>query len=279
MTVVGYLLELRSASSSFNFNGRSRTLIHALEILGDIWRQASTAVSAAPNCADPVSNRSTARTPTVLPTGTYDSFNRLPAHLRGNSKYAWANPINRPSHAGASSNVDSYRPPYSSSRSAGSPPHSSSRYESMRETYRPPAAESMSTSSLTHDYLSSSSKGTSYPGTARPTTAIINPYEEAHVARAIQHEMPQRQSSQLKKPGILKRQSNVNNSGDSALSDMINPARKALFAEPDVEMGEIVEKRGGRPTGTKANREVLPFNRLEQRRESGGDTEMRGGGS
>jgi hypothetical protein len=134
----------------------------------------------------------------------------------------------------------------------------------------------MSTPSLTHDYSSSPSKTSSYSGTVHPTTTLTNPYED--LAGAIQHEMAQRRNSQYKRPGILKRQSHVNSEGGSALSDMINPARKALFADPDVEAGEIVEIIGT-STGTKANREELPFNRLEHRRVSGGDIEMRDGGS
>jgi hypothetical protein len=94
--------------------------------------------------------------------------------------------------------------------------------------------------------------------------------------------MVQRKSSQFKKPGILKRSTNVYNSGDNSgerpPGPLVNPARKALFAEPDIDDGEVVQHSGGRPGGTNANRDELPFNRLEQRRRGGEDTEMGGVG-
>ena len=261
------------------------TLMPSTEILGDIWRQVGAAVDAAPNRSALVNNATPARTPAACPTGNKDSFDRLPSHLRDNDKYAWANRTNRESHAGSSSNIDSYRPSYSSSTSIGRP-HSSPLHESVRKIYRPPVAEPMSTPSVTHDYSSSPSKTSSYygtarptfyPGTARPTTAVLNPFEETNLVRAIQ--MAQRRSSPLKRSGLLKLQSNVNYHRNSALSEMISPARTVLFADPDVEMGEIVEERGGRTGGTKANGEQLPFNRLGERRESSGDTNKRDGES
>ena len=94
--------------------------------------------------------------------------------------------------------------------------------------------------------------------------------------------MVQRKSSQFKKPGILKHSTNVNNSGDNSGQRtpglLVNPARMALFAEPEIEEGEVVQHSGGSPGGTKANREELPFNRLEKKRRGGEDTERGGAG-
>ena len=87
--------------------------------------------------------------------------------------------------------------------------------------------------------------------------------------------MSQRKSSEYKKPGILKHRTNLNNTEDQTLGDKIDPARRAMLAEPDVEKGEIIHSGSTRVAGTRANNEDMPFNRLESRRYGGGsDTEM-----
>jgi hypothetical protein len=231
---------------------------------------------------DPVNNSATISIPVLRNTGIQASFNSLPSKLRSNEKYAWANTgatsAITSSYAGTSTTIDSYRPSYF----AGPPPsQTSARQEPKIDTYRP---EPISTPTLTHNHSSSPSKASTYSGTARPTTTIRNPYEDANPARTIEFEMVKRRSEQFKKPGILKRSPIVRNPGGiprdrtpGALTPgyMVNPARKALFAELDVEVVEVVESSDGRPVGRGANRENLPFNRWEQRHQDGEDTYAR----
>ena len=258
-------------------------LKYGLEVLKDIWRQASAGL---PKPSATVNNPDPPRTQAPRSTETHESFKRLPAYSRGNDKYDLANTnvptANGLSYAGSSSNLDSYRPSYNSS--ASTRPSTSlpfTHHGPMADDYEPPAIEPMSTPSLTLNHSSSRSKVSSYSGTARPS-ATHNSYDDAHLARAIESEMVQRKSSQFKKPGILKHKTNINHSGDNSGERrpglLVNPARKALFAEPEIEEGEVVQHSDGRPEGTKANREELPFNRLEQRRRGGEDIEMGGAG-
>lgn len=208
-------------------------------------------------------------------------FNRLPAHLRGNEKYAWANPAastgNRSSYADRPSNIDSSRVPSSSSASRRSPPYQSSSRRELMDSYRPSAnqrGEGNRSSSYNpyssnsnygsstrnerssqdvphsiHDYSTSYNKQSTYSGTARPTNTS---YKDANLARTIQ--------------------------SDRTPGDKFNPERRAMLVEPDVEveMGEGREVVGSARRGTLgkgANKEDLPFNRLE-RRGQGKDTEM-----
>jgi hypothetical protein len=267
------------------------------------------------------------RRPTIPAVCNHDSFNRLPARLRENDKFAWADPgsssQNRSSYAGGPSNYDSYRPSGSSSKARRETPYQSpNRYEPTSDSYRPtyredddyrPSSSSyhfsdsqpqstprnerfdfhsdiiMSTPSIIPDHSSSPAKISSYAGTtchgaARPTTTISNPYEDAYLARSIEYEMSQRKSSEYKKPGILKRRSEVKDSGDKGdrtLGDRINPARRAMLAERGYEemSRDCMEKVRG-PAGKGDNKEDLPFNRLENmgRGSSGSDVEMGEGG-
>ncbi len=205
------------------------------------------------------------KTPATPNTTTHDSFHRLPAHLRVNQKYAWANPANRASQAGTSSMIDSYRPSCSSLASTGRP---NSQFSTRHEPN--------STPSLTDDYSSSPSKVSSYSGNDHPTRIA---HEEARLARAIQNEMAQRRSSQFKKPGILKHRKHTNEAWDHKPGNMMHAARKALLAQPGGDEGEVVSEISGQPAGTQANGEELPFNRLVSERHAEGDIEMADGGN
>ena len=263
----------------------------------DIWRQAGSGPT-------PVSNNpTTARLPSTAAAvvgnpGVQTSFHQLPSHLRNNNKYAWANPSvslpNLPPYAGPHSHVDLYSPSYKSADP--SQPRSSVQTVAKGDAYRP---ESVPTPSLTNNYYSSSaSKTSSYGGTARPNSTRT-PWDAVHLAQTIPHELGPRHSSELKKPGILKRSNNRGNPGadaggrtgagdriedrigDRTPGSMVDPARKAMFAEPDIEMNEVAEIRGARPTARRADREDLLFNRSEQQRQGTGGDAQRGwmGGS
>lgn len=219
--------------------------------------------------------------PAVSGLAAEEQFNRLPAHLRNNEKYAWANPAlpagNHSSSAGRLSNIDSNGVSGSSSESRRNlSPHSSGRCE-MIDSYRPSA----NPQDEMDDCSPSTSKQSTYTGSARPTNS---PSNDAHLARTIHSDASQRPSSEYKKPGVLKHRSAVQEQGGRPSSDNINPERRARLDELNVEMamemGDAGEVAAGSRFGTLgrgANREDLPFNRLERRGEQR-DTEMRDGG-
>jgi hypothetical protein len=193
--------------------------------------------------------------------------------------------------------IDSYRPPiHDDYRPSSSSYHFSdnqSQSAAQNERFDFHSDAIASTPSLVPDYSSSPAKLSTYSGTARPYASRSiaaqpsnsrNIYEDARLAESIQYEISQRRSSEYKKPGILKNRPVLNDSGDRGdytPSDGINPARRAMLAEGgDEEMSYERMEQALRPVVKGANKEDMPFNRLESlRRGSGGsDVEMGEGG-